>query len=343
MRILKFIGCIIIAMLLTCCDGEPEPEMRIDAPVNFPSITYNTQKNPVTTKGFELGRSLFYDGILSRDGTISCGSCHQQGAAFSHRGHIVSHGIDDKLGTRNAPPIMNLAWQKYFLWDGGVHDLDLQPVAPIQNPVEMDEKLERVLDKLRNHESYPDKFDQAFGSNEINTERLLKALSQFMVTLVSGNSRYDKYKRGEGEVLTSDEIEGLNLVQQKCASCHSTDLFTDLSFRDNGLDETTKTDYGRYAITLKETDRFKFKVPSLRNAEVTAPYMHDGRFRNLDMVLDHYAEGVHNNANLDPLLKQGDVLGISLTKDDKARIIAFIKTLTDQQFLRDVRFSEASK
>ncbi len=328
---------------LMACDKTTEnPRVTLEQPVNFPPIQYALQNNPVTTSGFELGRALFYDGQLSRNGSINCGSCHQQSAAFTHRGHIVSHGIDDKLGTRNSPAIMNLAWQTDFFWDGGVHDLDLQPIAPIQNPVEMDEKMANVLNKLRADSYYPRKFSEAFGSNEITSERFLKALSQFMITLVSAHSRYDGYKRNEGDTLSALELSGLKLFQQKCASCHAGDLFTDLSFRDNGLDEHNKADSGRFRVTLNKEDKFKFKVPSLRNVELTAPYMHDGRFRNLELVLDHYASNVHDNPNLDPLLKQNGQLGIPLTAEEKVKIIAFLKTLTDHQFITDKRFSEFS-
>jgi cytochrome c peroxidase len=332
-----------MSLLVGCHNKDAvEPNIAIAAPASFPEVQYRVELNPVTNAGFELGRALFYEGKLSRDGSINCGSCHQQSAAFSHKGHIVSHGIHDRLGTRNAPPIMNLAWQKDFFWDGGVHDLDLQPIAPIQNPVEMDEKIANVLVKLKADAYYVSKFKDAFGTSEINTERMLKALSQFMVVLVSYNSRYDQYKRGT-EVLSATELKGLDLFKQKCSSCHSTELFTDLSYRDNGLDETQRIDSGRFRITLNTKDKFKFKVPSLRNAEVTAPYMHDGRFRNLELVLEHYANNVHDNVNLDPLLKQNSSLGIAMTPEEQANIIAFIKTLTDKDFITDARFSEQAK
>ena len=341
--IIKLLPGSIILLLASCqYNNVVKPRILVNAPFNFPAIRYKLELNPVTNAGFELGRALFYEGKLSRDGSINCGSCHQQAAAFSHRGHVVSHGINDRLGIRNAPPIMNLAWQKDFFWDGGVHDLDLQPIAPIQNPVEMDEKISNVLAKLKEDSYYVSKFKDAFGSSEITTERLLKALSQFMVVLVSPNSRYDLYVRG-GESLSAIELKGLDLFKQKCASCHSSELFTDLSYRDNGLDETYSLDSGRYRITLNGQDKFKFKVPSLRNAEVTAPYMHDGRFRNLELVLDHYANNVHNSNNLDPLLKQNGQLGIPMTLEEQASIIAFIKTLTDHDFITDSRFSEQAK
>lgn len=183
-RILWYVG-VLSVWMASCKTPVEEPRIAVEQPANFPPVHYDLQKNPVTNEGFALGKALFYENKISRDGTINCGSCHQQSAAFTHKGHMVSHGIDDKLGKRNSPGIMNLAWQPDFFWDGGVHDLDLQPIVPIENPVEMDEKLGNVLTKLRADPKYVDKFKAAFGSDQINTERFLKALSQFMVTLVS--------------------------------------------------------------------------------------------------------------------------------------------------------------
>jgi cytochrome c peroxidase len=323
---------------------EQKPDIyasiKFETPAGFPPTVYQVHNNPPTPAGFKLGKALFYDGILSRDGSISCGTCHQQNFAFTHHQHDVSHGIDDKLGQRNAPSLQNLAWHKEFNWDGGVNHLDFFPIQPIQNPVEMDEKLSNVLEKLRNHPSYPRLFKEAFGSEEITTERFLQALSQFMVMMVSADSRYDKYLAGKSS-LSPSEMQGLQVFQNKCSSCHQGVLFTDLSYRDNGLAPTARQDVGRESITLNSTDRFKFKVPSLRNVEFSAPYMHDGRFTSLEQVLNHYQNGVRNNPNLDPLLKKSDgSLGIDLTEEEKKNIIAFLKTLTDENFLKDERFSE---
>jgi cytochrome c peroxidase len=316
--------------------------LEVPQPSYFPAMVYDLKTNPLTTDGFQLGRSLFYDGLLSRNGTIACGTCHQQAAAFTHHGHDLSHGIDDKIGMRNAPAIQNMGWEKDFFWDGGVHQLDLLPIAPLENPVEMDEKLPNVLQKLRDSKNpnYPELFRKAFGTPEITTERFTKALSQFMLFLVSNNSRYDLYLRGTTNALTSTEKEGLALFKQKCASCHAGELFTDHSFRNNGLDMTRSTDQGRFRITQNLDDQYKFKVPSLRNVGYTAPYMHDGRFATLDQVLEHYAKNVKQSPTLDPALQQNSTLGIPLTDDEKNKIIAFLKTLSDEQFVKDWRFSD---
>ncbi len=310
-------------------------------PSYFPQPVYHFSTNPVTKEGFELGRKLFYDTRLSVNNTVSCGSCHIQTSAFTHHGHTVSHGIFDLLGTRNAPPIMNLAWNTSFMWDGGIVDMDLQSVAPITNPVEMGETMPNVLAKLKNSAEYPRLFKNAFGSEEITTNGFLKALSQFMSMCVSSNSRYDSVMRNEpGIRFTEAEAEGRSIVQQKCGSCHPEPLFTDFSFRNNGLNPSMVNDEGRYLVTQLEADRYKFKVPSLRNLAYTAPFMHDGRFLSLESVLDHYNGHVQSMPTLDPLLQQNGQTGIPLSENDKVRITAFLQTLNDRSFLFDRRFAE---
>ncbi len=334
----------VMTALLACQPESIQPSRTIEfkVPANFPPPVYDLSRNPVTPEGFELGRRLFYDGLLSRDGSISCGFCHQQSSAFTQHGHDISHGIDDKLTLRNALPIQNLAWEKEFFRDGGVFHLDLFAVEPIQNPNEMDENLPNVLEKLRRHAEYPRLFTAAFGSPDITTDRFLKALSQFQLMCISADSKYDKYVRNEGATLTDTEKAGLALFRQKCASCHSGELFTDHSYRNNGLPVGNPEDTGRHRITLNDADQYKFRVPSLRNVEITRPYMHDGRFRTLEDVLHFYATGVVDSPTLDTLLKNnsGGQPGISLTLVEQQQIIAFLKTLTDRDFLNRKELSE---
>ncbi len=334
------IAAIFLVCVFACSKEVIDRFNSFQVPGNFPEPAYKFQLNEITQPKFELGRRLFYEPRLSRDNTISCGSCHIQSAGFTHHGHDVSHGIDDLLGKRNSQPIMNLAWRKNFFWDGGVFDLDLQPIVPITNPVEMDETIENVIRKLSDHPDYPSLFERAFGSAGIDTERLMKALSQFMVMLVSSNSKYDKVMREEGEHFTVEEEKGFKLFNQHCSSCHKAPLFTDETFRDNGIGVGFNYDEGRSEITLNEKDQYTFKVPSLRNLAYTSPYMHDGRFITLEAVLEQYAEGVKETPNLDPLLKQHEKPGLPITKEEQRFLLAFLNTLNDPGFVTDRRFAE---
>ena len=319
-----------------------EADITMPMPANFPGVLYNFGANPITKEGFELGRKLFYDPVLSRDSTISCADCHISFSAFSHPDHTTSHGIDGLFGRRNALPIQNLAWVPAFFWDGGVPHLDVVPLNAIESPVEMDEKPWVVVEKLQRSSFYPALFRAAFPEEDtISGINMLQALSQFMNLMVSDNSRYDKYVRKEaGGSMNADELAGLALFQEKCASCHATDLFSDFTYRNNGILSDFTLDQGREEISTDPEDRGKFRVPSLRNVAVTGPYMHNGKFKTLESILDHYASGVKESPTLDPLLQQNGVLGIPMTSAEKTQIIAFLSTLTDQDFLRDKRFQK---
>lgn len=308
-------------------------------PNSFPTPTYHFETNPITQQGFELGRKLFYDPILSTDLTISCGSCHIQTSAFTQHGHSVSHGVADRLGTRNSPPIMNLAWHPTFMWDGGIFDLDLQPIAPITSHVEMDDNMPNILSKLRNQAEYPKMFKNAFGTDEITSVHLLKALSQFMLLCVSSQSKYDSVSQNL-TTFSNDEKVGYEIYKQKCSSCHPEPLFTDFSFRNNGLSISEINDMGRYNITLLPEDKYRFKTPSLRNLYYTAPYMHDGRLLNLEAVLTHYNEQVQQTPNLDPILASNQQLGIPLTANEQKMLLRFLNTLNDISFISNKQLSE---
>ncbi|WP_291275113.1 cytochrome c peroxidase [Flavobacterium sp.] len=337
---------ILLAFMVCGCSNDDDEYQNVplsfQVPSNFPELAYDLSNNPLTQKGFELGKKLFYDGRLSSDGIVSCGFCHIQADAFTHHGHSFSHGVGDNIGTRNTPPIQNLAFQTAFMWDGATTHLDLQPIIPLTSPIEMNGSFSQIIAMMKADPVYVKLFKQAFSDGQINSENMLKALGQFMVMAVSSNSRFDKFRRNEpGGVLSEDELEGYAIFNQKCASCHATDLFTDNSFRNNGLSINPQiNDVGHYRVTELLQDKYKFKVPSLRNIEKTAPYMHDGRFYTLEAVLNHYSNGVQNNLNLDSSLNTNGTLGIPLTNDQKAKIIVFLKTLTDQQFLTDPKFAE---
>lgn len=321
---------------------EPKP-LVLEIPSNFPEINYNLDNNPMTEAGFELGKKLFYDGKLSANNAIPCAFCHEQAFGFTHHGHTLSHGVNGGIGFRNTPPIQNMAFEKEFMWDGAASHLDLQPIIPITSDVEMGETFENIIYKLNGDAYYREQFANAFEDGEITAPNILKALSQFMVMMVSSNSKYDKYIRSEdGITLSQIEQDGFGTFQNKCASCHASDLFTDQSYRNNGLSINPKlNDTGRYRILEKEEDLYRFKVPSLRNIEVTFPYMHDGRFATLEAVLDFYDSGMTDNGNVDESLKREDgSFGITLSNYEKESLVAFLKTLTDNEFLNDKRFSE---
>lgn len=306
----------------------------LKVPSHFALPHYSNPENPITKNGFELGRRLFYDPILSRDSTISCGSCHAQVHGFADHNVALSKGIDGKEGTRNTPALSNLAWQPAFMHDGGINHLEIMPLAPITNPVEMDEDLAHVVEKLNRNATYRALFRAAFQVDEIKSKHLFFALAQFQSMLVSANSRYDKYVLGTDD-FTPEEERGLALFRTHCASCHQEPLTTDYTYVNMGLDMHS-ADPGRALITLNPADSGKFKVPSLRNVGLTHPYMHDGRFYTLQMVLDHYSEGIKQNGRLDTRLSAP----LYLSPQEKEDIIAFLHTLTDYQFMADSRFSE---
>lgn len=332
-----------LSFAFTSCSVDPEiiPEVAVDnvkeiIPEGWPTPFYNYSNNPITPDGFVLGRTLFYDPILSSDNTISCGSCHQQFAAFANGGHDLSHGVGGLLGKRNSPALQNLTWNTSFMHDGGILNIEVQPIGPITNPIEMNESLANVVAKLSANSKYKQLFSKAYGDETVTTQRMFKAMAQFMGTMYSYNSKYDKVKQGK-ESFTASEQNGYDLFVANCASCHKEPLFSDYVFRNNGISiNPVLHDSGRAIITQHPDDVYKFKTPSLRNIERTAPYMHDGRFTTLEECLEHYNSGITNIINLDPLLSGG----IPLNTQQKNDIISFLNTLTDTQFLSDKRYSE---
>jgi cytochrome c peroxidase len=309
-------------------------------PANFPAAVYEVAKNPPNEATFELGRMLFYDARLSSDGRVSCGSCHQQARAFTD-GQALAVGVTGRRSPRNSPTLQNLAWHRSFMADGGVRGLELQALAPLTSAQEMNTPLVDALAKLNADPEYRRRFAAIYGPGQIDTPQFLKALAQFTSALTSTASRYDKYVRHEpGGVLSAAEQRGQALFRAKCSGCHTTDLFTDESFRNNGLDSRFPADSGRAHITLAPTDAGRFRVPSLRNVARTAPYMHDGRFATLPAVLAHYAHGVRPSRTLDPLLHQPNGrLGIALSNTEQHELIAFLNTLTDTELLTNPRFA----
>lgn len=299
----------------------------IEYPPYFPPPIYSFAHNPLDSSTVTLGRALFYDPILSQNNTISCASCHSPYNAFAHTDHDLSHGINDEIGTRNAPALFNLAWHPSFMWDGAINHLDMQPLAPITNPKEMGESIKNVAAKLQHTTLYPSLFQRAFGDSMITGEHILKAIAQFQLTLVSATAKYDRVQNGN-EQFSEQENKGYALFRRFCNSCHTEPLFSSFGFASNGLPlDTTLNDKGRAAISNNPQDSLLFKIPSLRNLSYTYPYMHDGRFKKLSQVLNHYTSGVAEFA--DTRLRGG----IPLSAHDKADLIAFLLTLDDKDFV----------
>lgn len=314
---------------------SPMKQDLFKVPFGWPQPVYNFSNNPLKASQVELGRALFYDPVLSRNNTISCVSCHSPYNAFAHNDHDLSHGIEDKIGTRNAPALMNLAWSTLFMWDGAINHLDVQSLAPISNPTEMDEKIENVVGKLQQSPLYTKLFYRAFGDSVITGEHTLKAIAQFMLTLQSCQSRYDSVMRHETS-FTAQEQNGYRLFRQHCAACHTEPLFTNNGFENNGLPvDSTLKDIGRMKITRNPSDSLKFKVPTLRNIEFSSPYMHDGRFKRLSDVLKHYSDGIEHQ----PTLSEQFKTPIVLSSNEKVDLTAFLLTLTDKDFLFNPKYS----
>ncbi len=331
--------------------GTPTP-LELDLPAFF-GAPYENVDNPLTVEGVELGRMLFYEKMLSGDNTVSCGSCHQQEHAFTD-GLGKAVGIDDLEGTRSSMSVVNAAWDHHFFWDGRSATLEEQALLPIENPIEMNETLPNVLAKLQASSVYPAKFEAAFETTQITSELVAKALAQFERTLISSNSRYDQFLRGEIQ-FTEQELRGFNLFSThpvpgqvrggNCGDCHLGYTQINKDLKNNGIDGIIGSDIGFEAISGDTIDRGKFKVVSLRNIALTAPYMHDGRFATLDEVMDHYNDTtitVHENVDPEIIGGVNEPMGTSLllTEQEKQDIIVFMQTLTDTSFINNDGFSD---
>jgi cytochrome c peroxidase len=315
------------------------------APLSF----INSVQNPITNDGATLGRVLFYDKMLSANNTVSCGSCHLQSKAFSDP-RIFSSGFEGEQTNRNSMAIVNSRFSFRYFWDQRALYAETQVLMPIQNHIEMGMNLGDLVTKLQTVDYYQPLFQKAFGSTEVNVSRISIALAQFVQSLNSYRSRYDVGTQTGFADFSPVETDGMNLFFSgtiNCNQCHTTANFYDTSPLNNGL-ESIYIDKGRGAITNDSADDGKFKVPSLRNIEMSAPYMHDGRFATLEQVVEHYNSGIQANANLDDRLATNGLTGgppkqYYMTAYQKASVVAFLKTLTDQQFLNDVRFSDPFK
>jgi cytochrome c peroxidase len=324
------------------------------SPYSFPEISTfpempRSKVNPVTVEGVELGRFLFYDSILSENYQISCASCHRQETAFADGGVRISRGVNGALTTRNTPSLANLAWYDAFFWDGRAESIEDQVFSPVRSHMEMNLNWSVATERVQASKFYRKKFLAAFGSKKIDSVLIAYAIAQFERTLLSADSKYDRALRKQDQ-LSSSEYRGFVLMNDQsmadCLHCHPTDassVATTGGFSNNGLDWAAIPedfrDLGRMLFTANPIDAGKFKIPTLRNIEVTAPYMHDGRFETLEEVLDFYSDGIKNNYAIDPKMTAAHRGGVRLSDQDKKDIIAFLKTLTDSTFLTNAQHS----
>ena len=289
--------------------------------------------NPLTVEGVDLGKKLFHDPILSADNSLSCAGCHMQTNSFTNNTQY-SVGIDNIEGFRNASALINLGWNTSFNWDGSINTLEEQAFEPVINPIEMHDTWVNVENKLNSDSTYLNMFKNAFNIDYIDSNHVVKAIAQFERTLISVNSKYDKWIRQEIQ-LSPSELNGyviFNSEKGDCFHCHGTEMFMDNLFHNNGLDSDNFTDLGLFNITDNPMDIAKFKTPTLRNVEFTAPYMHDGRFNTLEEVIDHYNSGGNYSATVDPLMKKIGV-GLQLTNSEKQDLLNFLKALSDYDYL----------
>jgi len=345
-----FIG-FLSCLFLNCSSDDKTGYEPTSAPLEIPQLFSDNilspiipTDNPQTVEGIALGKKLFFDKILSSNGTQACASCHSPQNAFTDN-MPTSDGVDGDFGSRNSMPLFNLAWNfgERFTWDGKELSLERQALEPVQNPVELHSDWDNVVDRLQSHPEYPELFRLAFKSSTITKELTTKAIAQFERTLISANSKFDRYSLGEIS-LTTQELNGLDIFLREdkgdCFHCHgnpNNPLWTDNSFHNNGLDSTFQ-DLGLGAITGDPNDNGKFKTPSLRNLGFTAPYMHDGRFATLDEVINHYSEGLQNSSTIDPLMKKVDEGGVQLSQQEKEDLKAFLHTLNDDSFINNLNF-----
>jgi cytochrome c peroxidase len=333
--------CLLLAFLSSCTPStepvSPADNAVIKAPPLFPAVPVPAD-NPATVAKIALGRKLFYEPRLSFDGTISCASCHKQEFAFTDGGFPVSRGVGGEVGIRNTPTIVNTAYLHSLAMDGLSVSLEQQSLRAFLNPLEMRSDTAVVSRFLQQDTLYAHLFADSFHDAQPATaHNAVRAIATFMRSVLSGNSRYDRFVQGEKTALSASEQRGKELFfseKTRCASCHKAPEFTDGEFHNTGL-SMHYFDKGRYYATYKDTDVGKFKTPSLRNIAVTAPYMHDGSVRTLEDLLEHYNKGGMPNLNRDTLMRP-----LTLTKQEKADILDFLHALTDDQMLNNPAFAK---
>jgi cytochrome c peroxidase len=358
MKYLFVIFCI-VAIFISCRKDKigytPTP-YELEIPSHFPSMII-PENNPMTKEGVSLGRMLFYEERLSGDNSMSCATCHAPENSFTDPNQF-STGIDGIAGTRNSMALINLGWQKFFFWDGRAKSLEEQILEPIPNPLEMHQKWKDAVSKLQQDVEYRNMFYKAFGEEGIDSIKVSKAIAQFIRTMISGSSMFDVMYKFENSLplnsvdqsilssISPEDWAGYDLFKSlngaDCLHCHSGILMHINKFSNNGLDATF-TDLGRGAITGSSNDMGRFKIPTLRNIALTAPYMHDGRFGTLDEVIEHYSSEVVSSPTIDPLMEHLSSGGVQLDSQEKYLLKKFLMTLTDYSFINNPEFQDPKK
>lgn len=350
-------GWLIFALLLTLVSCQKDrvsyiaTPYALQIPSHFPQMPV-PKDNPMTVEGVNLGRRLFYEKKLSLDNTIACASCHAPESAFSDP-NTFSKGVNGTLGARNSMALINLGWQTFFFWDGRAKTLEQQILEPVRNPVEMHQSWIAAVSKLQGDVSYRNDFYRVFNESGIDSLKVSKVIAQFLRTMISGTSKYDVMYKIENTLplsgvdqqvsatITPSEWAGYDLFKSlngaDCFHCHNGPLVQVQKFSNNGLDAVF-SDLGRYAITGNPSDRGKFKVPTLRNIALSAPYMHDGRFQTLDEVIEHYSSGIQQSVTIDPLIEFANQGGVQLDAEQKELLKTFLLTLTDDHFIHNPDF-----
>ncbi|MGA0556351.1 cytochrome-c peroxidase [Larkinella sp. VNQ87] len=335
----------------TADNPVPTGPYSLQYPVSFGGRFSIPADNPMTQEGVYLGRLLFYEPRLSKTGTVSCASCHQQARAFTD-GLAVSVGVSGNPTRRNSMSLVNLLWVRQFFWDGRSTGLEEQALIPLTHADEMGRKPGEAALALRKIAPYPALFRHVFGSDTITDQRIAKAIAQFERTLISSDSPYDRYLRGQ-YTPTASEKRGLDLFTTapnatkdirggNCAHCHGGPKLMQELFHNNGLD-AIPADSGRQTVTGLALDLGRFRVPTLRNIALTAPYMHDGRFATLSAVIDHYSDHVQHSPNLGAELAPAQAGGLRLTNQEKKDLLAFLHLLTDSTFIHNPLFADPHK
>jgi len=328
-------------ILASCGDKNPNAPTKQESSLypkypDFPKIIEN-DTNRISVGKAVLGKKLFYEKQLSQDNTIACASCHQQEHAFASQGNAVNPSVGGQANFRNVPPIFNIGFYLNYFWDGRAESLERMFHEDLTQLEIFHNAPDTILKRLNNGIEYKALFHNAFGDSIITTHRVADAIAVFVRTIVSGSSKYDKFIRGDSSALDDAEKRGMQLFMSErtnCSSCHIPPLFTDMDYHSTGIN-THYFDFGRYYVTVENSDRGKFRTPTVRNVEYTAPFMHNGEVESLKELIEHYNNGGKLFINKSHLIRS-----LYLTEDEKSDLLSFLLALSDEAFIKDLRYKK---